>query len=77
MSKLYEVHLKYYVLAEDEQDAEISPLDFDMDACTKEIHEAESVDSSWWDSPPFVPHPNPEDDEDKTCGEIFTESKKC
>ena len=73
--KLYEATIKYYVLAEDEEDARSLPPHFDTVDCVTELEEATTVDAEWWDSLPFCTDPRLEDDE-KTCGQILTEQRK-
>jgi hypothetical protein len=64
MKKLYEVNRKYYVMAENESEAEYA-FDIDWTACTTEIYRAKSIDSEWFDAIPF------NSDDDRTCGEIL------
>jgi len=66
MKRLYEVEIRVYVMAENEQDA----LQIAARECQPEEAEAEeagSVDSLWWKSIPYGA------DDDKTCGEIMGE----
>ena len=66
MKELFEVNQRYYVIADDELEAEsISTFPGDV---TKEVFKAEGVDHEWWDCLPFG-----DDDTDRTCGEILTE----
>jgi len=62
MKKLYEVEIRYYVMAENETEAEAIRTD---DGVTLEVNEAFTVDSEWWDTIPFG------GDDDRTCGEIL------
>ena len=63
MKKLFEVHLKYYALAEDEHEA--LSMRIDKAACTHGVIEAHTVDADWWNALPWG-----DDDNDRTCGEI-------
>ena len=65
-AKLYEVNLKYYVLAEDEQEAGYVLID--VACCDKDIGEAKSVDAAWYDALPFTSSMG---ESDRTCGEIL------
>lgn len=52
MKKLYEVNRKFYVMAEDESEAEnYTPMD--SLCCSNEVWLATSVDSEWWNALPF------------------------
>ena len=67
MKTLYEVEARWYVMAENKEDAEeIRPslLEVSLSAI-----KAAGVDAEWGDSIPFG------GDDDKTCGQIFKESK--
>lgn len=65
--QLFEVTKTYYVMAEDEQEAnDFKP---ELDGCDSEAFPAESVNATWWDSLPFG------GDDDRTCGQIITEKK--
>ena len=66
MKKLYEVERKFYVMAEDELEAE----DFDphdTSGCTNDAFLASGVEAEWWNCLPY------NGDDDKTCGQIITE----
>lgn len=67
--KLYEVNVKYYVLAEDEDGATMMPSGFDLSACDVDVWEAESLDVAWKDALPFG------GDGKKTCGQIMEEQQ--
>ncbi len=73
MKKLFEVEVRYYIMAEDKKEAETNlPLDFSLDACTVDVHEVSHhiTDSQWVNAIPF------NSDDDKTCGQIIDEMKK-
>ena len=65
--KLYCVVRTFYILANDEVEAESYRPD-DALSCTNEVFEATSVDSEWWDLLPFTTDSNTGD---KTCGELI------
>lgn len=63
MKQLYEVEIRVYVMAEDEQDAvQIAARECQPEEA--EAYEAVSVDTIWWKAIPYG------SDNDKTCGEI-------
>lgn len=64
--QLYFVERRAYVLASSELEAEV--IDTGL-GDTVEVSKASTVDSDWWDSIPFG------GDDDRTCGQILTESK--
>jgi len=64
MKQLYEVERTFYVMAEDESDAETFQPN-DAQECTNEVSLATTVDAGWWDAIPF------NSDDDRTCGEIL------
>lgn len=64
IKKLYEVEIKAYVMAEDEDEAKsiaVAECE-DVDA---EAFVTNSIDAEWWDA---IPYGN---DDDLTCGEIL------
>ena len=65
--KLYEVVRTFYIMAENESEAE-SFQPCDPLSCNNEVYEAKTVDSKWWDAIPFG-----DQKDDKTCGQIITE----
>jgi len=64
MKKLYEVERHFYVMAEDESEAE-NYIPLDPLACTNYVTEAKTIDAEWADAIPF------NSDDDKTCFEIL------
>ena len=64
MKKLYEVTKRYYIMAENEIEAEYYNIDFEGEASV-DVVEATSVDSEWWDEIPF------NSDDARTCGQIL------
>ena len=64
MKKLYEVTKLYYVLAEDELEAEYTDAGH---GATTEVIEVNSVAAAWLDLIPFG------GDDDRTCREILKE----
>lgn len=67
MKKLYKVERRFYVMAEDEVDAEIHTPN-DTSLCTNDVEEVEDfVDNEWWDAVPF------NSDDDRTCAQILKE----
>ena len=67
--KLFEVVRTFYVMAEDEVEAE-SYQPRDPLACTNEVYETKTVNAEWFNAIPFGEQPD-----DKTCGEIIKELK--
>ena len=64
MKKLYEVTKRYYVMAENEMEAECINISFEGEA-TVEAVVATSVDTDWFDAIPF------NSDDALTCGQIL------
>ncbi len=67
--KLFEVVRTFYVMAEDEAEAE-SYQPRDPLACTNEVYEAKTASMEWWNAIPFG-----EQGDDRTCGQIIEELK--
>ena len=67
MKKLFEVEVKYYVMAESPSKA--TSVHIHPDECTTDAQEAESVDSEWWSSLPYG------GDDGRSCGQILTDQK--
>ena len=71
MKNLYKVEAMWYVMAEDEMEAQILKPDA-IDETSIFVMEASEVgvDADWWDAIPF------NSDTDKTCGQIMEELEK-
>lgn len=71
MKHLYEIEARWYVMAKDEEDAQmIRP---DLSVCSVFACEVASADVDWWDAIPFG------SDDDRTVGQIMkqmSEAKK-
>ncbi len=69
MKHLYEIEARWYVLAEDEVEAQDIRPDSLADVSVFAI-EANIVDADWWDAIPY------NGDDDKTCGQILQAQKE-
>ena len=68
MKRLYDVEIRVFVMAEDEEEArQIATRECQPEEADAE--EAGSVDVFWWDSIPYG------SDDDKTCGKIMAEMR--
>ena len=67
MKKLYEIEARWYVMAEDEEEAQsIKPTD--IATCSVFAIEPISIDADWYNAIPF------NSDDDRTCGQILKEN---
>jgi len=67
MKRLYAIDARWYVMAEDEEEAQAIYPD-SLSEVTIFAIEANSVDSSWWDAIPY------NGTDDKMCGQILQDS---
>lgn len=69
MKRLYEIEVKYYVMAENELEAQDIEPDY-ISNCSVFASEANSVDHDWWNAVPY------NSDDDKTCGQVLNEKEE-